>query len=316
MTNAEAEAMRLVIDTDPGTDDAVALVMALRYPGVRVEALTVVAGNVDVDQCVRNARYVLEICGRSLPIYRGAEKPLSRPARTAAHVHGGDGLGDLGLRPKYGQAEPGAAAAVLVDLIRRNPGELTLVALAPLTNIALALDLAPEIAGLVRRTVVMGGAANTLGNVTPAAEFNIWCDPEAARIVFRSGMPLTIIGIELCRGEYGHDAVDQERMTALGTPAGAFVAAMAHAGASRTARPLTAGRAGLPDAVAMAVALDPSILTASGEYFVDVETTGELTSGETVVDRLGVLGRAPNVRVGEAIDTARYKAMVLDACRP
>ena len=307
--------LRLVIDTDPGTDDAVALVMALRRPGVRVEALTVAAGNVDVDQCVRNAHYVLELCGRDLPVYRGAGKPLSRPARTAAEVHGGDGLGDLGLRPKHSQAAPGVAAEALVDLIRRSPGELTLVTLAPLTNIALALDLAPEIAGMVRRVVLMGGAANTLGNVTPAAEFNIWCDPEAARIVFQSGLPLTMIGIELCRGAYAHSSADQARVAALGTPLAGFVASMAHAAASRSARRLSVGDAGLPDAVAMAVALDPSILTGSGGCYVDVETRGELTSGETVVDRLGVLRQTPNTEVGERIDAERYKAMVLDACR-
>jgi purine nucleosidase len=311
---ARAGQLRLLIDTDPGTDDAVALVMALTRPDVGVEALTIVAGNVDVDQCVRNARYVLEVCGRSLPVYRGADRPLSRPARTAAEVHGGDGLGDLGLRPRAGQPDPGLAAEQIVERIRRNPGELTLVALAPLTNIALALDLAPEIAGMLRRVVVMGGAANTLGNVTPAAEFNIWCDPEAARIVFRSGMPITMIGIELCRGEYAHDAADQARLAALGTPLGSFVASMAHAATSRTTRRLDAGHAGLPDAVAMAVALDASVLTRSGRYYVDVETRGELTAGETVVDRNRVLGQPANVKVGERIDARRYKAMLLDAC--
>ena len=312
---AEDGRLRLVIDTDPGTDDAVALVMALRRPGVRVEALTVVAGNVDVDQCARNAQYLLELCDRSVPVFRGAEKPLSRPAHSAADVHGGDGLGDLGLRPQKSQPAPGVAAEALVDLIRRNPGELTLVALAPLTNIARALELAPEIARLIRRAVVMGGAANTTGNVTPSAEFNIWADPEAARIVFRSGMPLTMIGIELCRGEYAHDLVDQQRIAGLGTRLAGFVASMAQVAAARSSRRLGEGHAGLPDAVAMAVALDRSVLLRSGRYYVDVETQGELTAGETVVDRLGVLGQPPNVEVVEIIDTARYKAMVFDACR-
>lgn len=309
-----ANGLRLVIDTDTGTDDAVAIVMALQAPGVHVEALTAVSGNVEVDQCVRNARYVLELCGASVPVYRGADHPLVRPLRTAAHVHGGDGLGDIGLRPGSGEATPGVAAEALVDLIHRNPGEITLVALAPLTNIALALALAPDIAGMVAQTVIMGGAANTVGNVTPAAEFNIWCDPEAARVVFRSGMPLTMVGIELCRGVYAHSTADQLTLAALGTARAEFVCAMCRAGASRVKRRSDAGQAGLPDAVAMAIALDRSLLTGVERWYVDVETAGELTSGETVVDRLGVLGMQPNVDVATSIDAVRYKEMVRASC--
>ncbi|MGI8553286.1 MAG: nucleoside hydrolase [Dehalococcoidia bacterium] len=312
---AASNQLRLVIDTDTGTDDAVALLMALRRPDVLVEAITTVAGNVEVEHCLRNVHYVLELCGQDLPVYRGADRPLVRRLNTAAHVHGSDGLGDIGLRPRMVQVEPETAAAALVDLIRSNPGELTLVTLAPLTNIALALALAPEICGLVRRVVMMGGAANTMGNATPAAEFNIWCDPEAARLVFRSGMPITMIGIELCRGEYAHSPADQEALAALGSPFADFVVSMCHAGAQRSKRQGQEGHAGLPDAVAMAVALDPSILTEAGTYSVDVETRGELTAGETVVDRLHVLEQPATVQVGHAIAADRYKAMVRDACR-
>lgn len=309
------ERLRLLIDTDIGTDDAVAILMALRHPGACVEAITTVSGNTDVDQCVRNAHYVLELCGANVPIYRGADRPLIRSARAEADVHGHDGLGDLGLRPRCVTPQPGNAADELVERIRREPGQLTLVTLGPLTNVALALALAPEIARMVKRTVIMGGAANTIGNITPAAEFNIWCDPESARIVFHSGMPITLIPIELCRGHSAHSRVDQEALQRLGTPLADFVVSMCVASTRRRRRRGEPGDAGLPDAVAMAVALEPSSITESARFYTDVETRGELTAGETVVDRLNVWGQPPNLDVGLAIDAARYKRMLTEACR-
>ncbi|MER3421399.1 MAG: nucleoside hydrolase, partial [Chloroflexota bacterium] len=157
-------ALRLLIDTDPGVDDAVALVMALRHPRARVEAITVVAGNVDLEHTVRNARYVVELCEADVPVYAGAARALLREHRRAPDAHGEDGLGNLGLRPRDPRPAPGHAADVLVERILREPGALTLVTLGPLTNVALALLKEPRIATAVQRVVVMGGAANTAGN--------------------------------------------------------------------------------------------------------------------------------------------------------
>src|SRR5574341_2138503 len=189
----------LLIDTDTASDDAVALIMALRDPAFEVVAITVVAGTVPLAQGNRNARYTVELCGASVPVYEGAAKPLRRAASDATFFHGKDGLGDQGYPPPKARPAEGHAVDVLIDRIRGRPGIL-LVTLGPLTNLALALEKSPEIASRVGRCVVMGGAACTVGNVTPAAEYNIWCDPEAARSVFRSGMNLEMVGWEVGRG--------------------------------------------------------------------------------------------------------------------
>src|SRR5215475_14220741 len=189
-----------LIDTDTASDDAVALIMALRAPDVRVVAITTVAGNVDVQQSTRNALYTAEICGSDVPVYSGADKPLKRIYENAAWFHGRDGLGDHGYpAPRRSPGKLHAADAI-IEAVEANHG-LVLVTLAPLTNIALALQKRPEIASKVSRCVVMGGAPCCEGNVTPAAEYNIWVDPEAARIVVRSGLPIELVGWQTSRGE-------------------------------------------------------------------------------------------------------------------
>jgi purine nucleosidase len=311
---------RLLIDTDPGVDDAIALMMALCYPGARVEAITVVAGNAGLEQTVRNARYIVELCGADVPVHAGAARALLREARRAHHIHGDDGLGNLGLRPRRAAPAPSHAADVIVDTLTRHPGAITLVTLGPLTNVALALLKAPQIATLPARVVVMGGAANVVGNVTPAAEFNVWADPEAARIVFRAGLPLTMVGIEICRGAARWSRPEIAGLDGLGTERARVAAALlrhSHGAERRRGRAAPGDRPGasVPDGTAMAVALEPAVLTAWGHYFVDVETHGELTTGETVVDRRGVLGHPPNAAVAHAIDVARFKELVRAACR-
>src|SRR5580700_3986594 len=175
-----------LIDTDTASDDAIALIMALRAPDVQVAAITVVAGNVPVDQATRNALYTVELCDANVPVYSGAEKPLLRAYENATWFHGRDGLGDHNYPAPRQRAEKQHAVDAIIEA---NPG-LVLVTLGPLTNIALAVSKKPGIAARVSRCVVMGGAPCCEGNVTPAAEYNIWCDPEAARIVVRSGLPI------------------------------------------------------------------------------------------------------------------------------
>ena len=189
----------LLIDTDTASDDAVALILALREPAVEVVAITIVAGNVAVEQGSRNAALHRRAVRRSVPVYEGAARPLVRPPVDASFFHGKDGLGDQGYPPPKAVPAKGYGPDALVERIRERPG-LVLVTLGPLTNVALALQKAPDIASKVSRCVVMVGAACTVGNVTPAAEYNIWCDPEAARVVFRSGLPIEMVGWELCRG--------------------------------------------------------------------------------------------------------------------
>src|SRR5258707_2344820 len=211
----------LLIDTDTTSDDAVALIMALRSRNVRVAAITVVAGNVPVAQATSNALFTVELCGANVPVYSGAEAPLLRNLVIADWFHGADGLGDHGYNPARRRAEPGHAVDALIQTVRDNPG-IEIVALGPLTNLAMALLREPRLAASVKRCVVMGGAPCCVGNVTPAAEFNIWVDPEAARIVFQSGLPLEMVGWQLCRGDAVLHQADIDRVLALKNPIAEF----------------------------------------------------------------------------------------------
>lgn len=282
-----------LIDTDTASDDAVALIMALRTPGVRVLAITTVAGNVAVEQATRNALYTAELCNANVPVYAGAEKPLTRTHESAHWFHGRDGLGDHGYPVPRQAPEKQYAVEALIAAIESNPG-LVLVTLGPLTNIALAIQRKPEIAAQVGRCVIMGGAPCCEGNVTPAAEYNIWCDPEAARIVFQSGLPIEMVGWHLCRGDAVLSLRDIEHVLSFDTPPARF--AIECNSRAQEAYLEQTGEHGisLPDPVAMSIALDPSIVTTQSEHFVDVETTSELTRGMTVVDRLNVAGNERN----------------------
>jgi len=310
----------LLIDTDTASDDAVALIMALRSPEVEVVAITIVAGNVATPQGSANARYTVELCGAAVPVYEGALRPLLRAHRPATAFHGKDGLGDQGYPAPRTEAAPGHAVPALIEAIRSRPG-LTLVTLGPLTNVALAVAQAPDIVEKVERCVVMGGAACTVGNMTPAAEYNVWCDPEAARLCFRSGLPIEMVGWELCRGAANLDEDDIARCRALGTPLARF--AIDCNGAALRANREMLGDPGipLPDPVAMAVALDPTICTRKSRHRVDVECEGTLTRGMTVVDQLDVIAEGtgstegwptglPAVDVCWQIDVARWKELL------
>jgi purine nucleosidase len=311
----------MVVDTDTASDDAVALIMALRAPEAEVRAITVVAGNVPLAQGSRNARYTVELCGSEVPVYEGADRPLLREASPASFFHGEDGLGDQGYPPPRTAAAEGHAVETLVETIRAHPG-IVVVTLGPLTNLALALAQAPEIAGSVGRCVVMGGAACTVGNVTPAAEYNIWCDPEAARICFRSGLPIEMVGWELCRGAANLDDEDIARCRALDTTRSRFALDCNATALEVNRRLFREPGIGLPDPVAMAVALDPDTVTRKSRHAVDVECEGALTRGMTVVDQLDVVPRGlgdtagwrpeaaardPNVTVCWEIDVPRFK---------
>ena len=316
---------QFLIDTDTASDDAVALIMALRAPGVKVVAITTVAGNVNVAQATRNALYTAELCGSDVPVYRGAAKPLARPLEDATWFHGRDGLGDQGYRAPGKTALPGDAVDAIVAAIESHPG-LELVTLGPLTNIAIALNRKPEIAAGVSRCVIMGGAPCCVGNVTPAAEYNFWVDPEAARVVLRSALPVELVGWHLCRGEAVLNDSDIQRVLALDTELGRFaIGCNAHA---RHAYREQTGEAGLslPDPVAMSIALDPAVGTNWSRHYVDIETTSELTRGMSVVDRLNVAGnrrnrqlwsqflkRPPGTNVCWTMDVARWKRALLGA---
>jgi purine nucleosidase len=298
-----------LIDTDTASDDAVALIMALRSPHIHVVGIATVAGNVDVQQATRNALYTAELCDAQVPVFTGAEKPLNRAHVSADWFHGRDGLGDHGYPPPRRTPEKQSAVDAIIDAIESHPG-LVVVTLGPLTNVALALQKKPGIAAKVSRCVVMGGAPCCEGNVTPAAEYNIWCDPEAAGIVMRSSLPIELVGWHLCRGEAALNLSDIQQVLGFGTPVAKF--AIECNSRAQEAFLEQTGQHGisLPDPVAMAIALDPSIVTSQSQHFVDVEIDSELTRGMTVVDRLSVAHNERNREVWAASLAAGHKAKV------
>ena len=298
-----------LIDTDTASDDAVALIMALRSPHIRVLAITTVAGNVAVQQSTRNALYTAELCGADVPVFMGAEKPLIRAHESAHWFHGRDGLGDHGYPPPRRAPEKQPAAEAIISTIESHPG-LVMVTLGPLTNVALALQRKPGIAARVSRCVVMGGAPCCEGNVTPAAEYNIWCDPEAARIVLRSGLPVELVGWHLCRGGAALNADDIDHVLSFNTALARF--AIECNSRAREAYFEQTGEHGisLPDPVAMSIALDPTIVTQQSDHYVDIETASELTRGMTVVDRLNVSANDRNRAVWAPVTSKGAKAKV------
>ncbi|HEY4763699.1 MAG TPA: nucleoside hydrolase [Candidatus Sulfotelmatobacter sp.] len=319
-------ARTFLIDTDTASDDAVALIMALRAPDIRVAAITVVAGNVDVEQATHNALYTVELCGADVPVFSGAAKPLLRTYQNATWFHGGDGLGDHNYPAPCQAAQKLHAVDAILQTIDANPG-LVLVTLGPLTNIALALSKLPGIAAKVSRCVIMGGAPCCEGNVTPAAEYNIWVDPEAARIVMRSGLSVELIGWQLCRADAVLREPEIEYVQAFHTKLAHFaIECNSHA---RAAYKIQTGEDGicLPDPVAMCLALDSTVGTDWSEHYVDVETQSELTRGMTVVDRLNVAEDARNravwatalhrrkANVCWSIDNKRWKESLYAALR-
>jgi purine nucleosidase len=315
--------LEMLIDTDTASDDAVALIMALRSPDVRVLGITTVAGNVGVAQATKNALYVAELCGSPAPVYAGAEFPLCRPAVHAHWFHGRDGLGDHNYPAARRTAQGTHAVEAIIETVQANPG-LTLVTLGPLTNVALALARQPDMAAKVGRCVVMGGNPCCEGNVTPAAEYNMWCDPEAALMVMRSGMAVELVGWHLCRGDSVLRAGEVEHVLGFGTPLARF--AIECNSTAMEAYRVQTGETGisLPDAVAMSIAIDRSICTSRSRHTVEIETASELTRGMTVVDRLNVTGDERNREVWRnaaradvcwTLDAPRWKEALYGALR-
>jgi purine nucleosidase len=302
-----------LIDTDTASDDAVALLLALRHPGVEVRAVTVVAGNVPVDQGVQNALYTVELAGADVPVYRGAPAPRVRALHTGQAVHGEDGMGDVGLDLTGRSAAAGEAAQALVDEIRARPGEVTLVTLGPLTNVAAAFERAPDAAAKLRSLVVMGGTSDHRGNITAVAEYNVWADPEAAAIVFGAGAPLTMVGWDISRKYAVVSPADAAELHLLG-PLGAFAVDIQRTLVEFCRTHTLLDGFDLPDPIATAIALDPSVATEVARLHVAVETAGELTRGETVVDYRGA-SEPPNADVVLAASRERFFALLRDALR-
>ncbi|WP_406438171.1 nucleoside hydrolase [Streptomyces sp. NBC_00631] len=310
----------VIVDCDTGVDDALALLFAVRHPGLELRAVTCVAGNTDVDGVVRNTLTVLERAGAGdVPVARGAERPLIEPARSARHVHGTDGMGDLGLPAPTRRPADVDAVTLLRGEILRSPRPVTLVPTAPLTNIALLLRTHPEVTRNIERIVFMGGAVAT-GNATPVAEFNVWHDPEAAAVLLTADVPITMYGLDVFQrvvvpGE------EVRRLRASAEP-GARLAGelLAHRPATPGSDAEAEAAGGLGDAGAVCAVADPAGLT-TRLLPVEVSLAPGPTRGQTVVDRRPRPGEAEihggareqaMVDVGLDVDVARYVKLYLE----
>lgn len=293
------------MDTDTAGDDVTSLLIGLRWPDISIEAITVCAGNVELEMCVRNALYTAETAQRNdVPVYAGAEKPLDRDLVTAHYVHGGDGMGDSGFPPPTKTPERVPAPKAIVDLADRFAGEIEIVAQAPLTNVALALRRDPSLPSKIKRLWIMGGANNFVGNITPAAEFNFYVDPLAAKEVLAAGFEVTLVPWDVCV----HDGVlladELQPVVEMRTPLGEFYLKV-----NRAVRRFMMDEFGIdgishPDAIMMAMAIDRRVIVDSDRCFVDVEAESTLTRGYSLVDKMHVVTRTVDkgVRVSALLE--------------
>jgi purine nucleosidase len=295
------------IDTDTASDDAVALVMALRHPDVDVVGIGIVAGNVPLDMAVQNALYTRELCGRvDVPVYAGEASPLRIPLETAQFVHGSDGMGDIGLVLTGRPADDGHAVERLLRASHDHSGELTLVTLGPLTNIARALERDPSLPDRIPRTVVMGAVADHIGNVTPVAEFNMWADPHAVQTVLDSGLTLEFVGWDISRFHAVIEPGLAAELRSIGTPIAEFCIDIQRVVAEFCATETKLAGFDLPDPIAMAYAIDPSIATGTRRLHLEVEVASAITRGMVVMDLLELGHHQPNALVVIEADHAKF----------
>jgi purine nucleosidase len=303
---------KIIIDTDPGQDDAVAILLALASPEIDLLGITCVAGNVPLARTSRNARVVCELAGRSdVRVFAGCDGPIRRALVTAEHVHGKTGLDGADLPDPMMPLQPGHAVDFLIDTLRTEPpGTVTLVPIGPLTNIATAFERAPDIIGRVQRIVLMGGAYFEVGNITPAAEFNIYVDPEAADIVFRAGVPLVVVPLDVTHKVLTTPA-RIAAFRALGTPVGDAVAGWTDFFERFDMAKYGSQGAPLHDPCTVAWILRPDLFSGR-EINVEIETEGRFTTGMTVADWWGVSGRSANALFLGGVDAEGFYALLTE----
>jgi inosine-uridine nucleoside N-ribohydrolase len=330
LTNAftQATPRRVIIDTDPGTDDAMAIILALNSPEFKVEALTVVPGNVNAAQGLENALKIVSLAGRcDVTVAGGAQHPLNQKLITAQFWHGKNGLANVELPASKCKADARFGPDLIIELVHKYPHEITLIPVGPLTNIALAVSKDPSIAALVKDIVIMGGSI-TGGNVNGAAEANIYNDPEAAQIVFNAGWMVTMVGSDVGERTLITRKYLGELQSSHG-PQSDFIAKIADFYLTRSEKSGYSGAA-MYDPLAVGIALDPTLGTLK-EMHVDVETKGEFTRGETVANRMGsnennvlhgdhyeiegVVNLKPNARVCVASDAERFLNLFVSRIR-
>jgi inosine-uridine nucleoside N-ribohydrolase len=298
----------VVIDCDPGTDDALAILMVAAAKNIEIKAITTVAGNLNKSMTSYNARKIADYFNIKVPIGEGSYPIMKKFEPLDISICGESGLGDAILPEPTKEIDKRTSVQILYQCALEAKGDLQILASGPLTNIALLISEYPDIRPLIKKIVLMGGAVDG-GNITPKAEFNIYTDAEAAKIVFQSGIPLTMVGLEVC---YQTPVFKEElgRLVEKGEKASDFIAGIMYYPGNET-RPFPEEGLFIYDALAAAVLIDPTIMEANS-YYVDVETKGELTYGQTVVDVHNYLNQKPNTLVAERIDKIKYLNMLKD----
>ena len=301
---------KIILDCDPGHDDAIALLLAARHPALELLAITTVAGNQSIEKTTQNALKVCTLANiRNVPVAMGMDRPLVRPARHAADIHGASGMDGPSVPEPDIELAPQHAVDLLIELLMNSEGDITLVPTGPLTNIATAIRREPAILPKIQAISLMGGAIG-VGNVTPSAEFNLWFDPEAASIVFQCGRPITMVPLEVT-----HQALATEeivsRIRAANRPVANFAADLLvfFAGSYKNVFGFSAPP--VHDPCAVAAVLEPEIIQAADMY-VEIETTSTLSAGRTVCDVYGKLGKPVNALVGYGLDVERFWDMLID----
>lgn len=310
---------KLIIDTDTGSDDAVAIIMAVKSADVKVEAITTVCGNVPLELATKNALMTIEVAnGQKPPLYVGAAKPLMRDLVTAVNVHGEDGMGDCDLIHPTLVPESRHAVDAILDIVEKNAGEIEIVTIGPVTNIALAILKAPETMKKVKHIYTMGTSGFGPGNTTPVAEFNVYVDAEAYRMMLNSGIPMTIIGFDVCLGEAALTQDDMDVLLASGKPEAVFSVkcnrSLLEYNIQRCNEPIV----DLPDAVAMGVVLWNEIVLEEKWCYCYVCTMEEAAYGQVILNdgsKLaisdGFAGHTPNAKVCKTIDNSLFKEKLI-----
>ncbi|MBO9311683.1 MAG: nucleoside hydrolase [Chloroflexus sp.] len=305
---------RIILDTDPGIDDALAILLALASPEVELLGLSIVHGNCTLAEAVANGLAILELGGgQHIPLFVGCDRPLLRPLTTAHETHGQRGLGYAQLPPADLQPAREHAVDFIIRTALSAPGEITLVAVGPLTNVALALRKEPRLAGALREIVMMGSALRADGNVTPRAEFNVYADPHAAHIVFSSGVPLVIMPWDITRLVRLHES-EVDRLAQPGKPIGRFIAEATRFYIEFHRRYFGYDGCAINDPAALALVFLPDLATYADVY-VAVETCSSLTMGFTVADFMLSGGRQPNARAVVEFDTPRFLSLFVERIR-
>ncbi len=301
-----------LIDTDTASDDVVALLMALREPSVRVEAITVVAGNCPLEIGVKNALISIEQAGTyAPPVYAGMPQPLLRDLVTGEHVHGQDGLGNQNLPYPALEKQSGHAVDMIIEMARRFPGELEIITLGPLTNLAMAILKDPTLPDMIKRVYIMGGGGLGPGNITPVAEFNFYVDAEAAHLVIQSKLVKIVIGYDVCLEDTFINPSDITHLNSLGF-LGEFVVRSVKT-VIEYHKSLGKDGFGLPDPTAVAVALYPDIVTKQFDAYGYVEYKSEKAYGQFIIDQLQLTGKPHNVTAVTEIDAKQFKEKLFQA---